>query len=362
MSLVVLTGWTGQVSLGQYAFVTIGAVVGGSLTSRVGIPFWFAVPIAVAITASIAVLVGIPALRIRGLFLLVATFSFALALQSTIFDQKYFGWLLPDAVNRPTLFFINFEDERSMYFLCVAALAIAIAVLLNLRRSRVGRLLIAVRENEPNVQSFGVSVVRMKLLAFAISGGMAGFAGVLLAHQGRGVTQASFPVSKNVEVFVASVFGGVSSAGGALLGSAFFNITRDLIKSSFIAGLLQTTLPMMLIFAFPGGLISLVNLGRDSVLRVIAQRRQIVVPSLFADYDATALERQLIPLGDALDSAGLAALPTDERFVLESALYQGKGQRVMDRLGGPRVAADTDAIGAAAKSAEEDMLELEVVP
>jgi hypothetical protein len=191
---------------------------------------------------------------------------------------------------------------------------------------------------------------------------MAGFAGVLLAHQGRGVTQASFPVSKNVEVFVASVFGGVSSAGGALLGSAFFNITRDLIKSSFIAGLLQTTLPMMLIFAFPGGLISLVNLGRDSVLRVIAQRRQIVVPSLFADYDATALERQLIPLGDALDSAGLAALPTDERFVLESALYQGKGQRVMDRLGGPRVAADTDAIGAAAKSAEEDMLELEVVP
>ena len=353
MSLVVLTGWAGQVSLGQYAFVAIGSVLGGSLTARAGVPFWFAVPIASAVTGAIAVIVGIPALRIRGLFLLVATFAFATAVQTNIFDDRYFGWLLPDAVERPTLFFLNFEDERSMYFLAVVALASAMVVVANLRRSRVGRILIAARENEPNLQSFGVNLFRTKLLAFAISGAMAGFAGALLSHHQRGVTSASYPIRTNLELFTQAVFGGVSSMGGALLGSAFYNLSEEFITSAFVFQIVSTTIPLMLIFAAPGGLISLINAARDSVLRVIAQRRGIVVPSLFADYDPDVLERRLIPLGDALDNGGLAALPASERFVMESDLYQGRGERVIDRIGPQRESDDTTALGAAARSAAE---------
>ncbi|HUQ39452.1 MAG TPA: ABC transporter permease [Acidimicrobiales bacterium] len=354
MSLVVLTGWAGQVSLGQYGFITIGAVVGGALTSRANIPFWFAVPAATAVTAAVAVLVGIPALRIKGLFLLVATFGFATAVQTTIFNDKYFDWLLPDAVDRPTFFFLNFEDEKSMYFLCVASFFLAIVVVNNLRKSRTGRTLIALRENEPNVQSFGINALRTKLVAFAISGGMAGFAGAILAHHQRGITADTFPLRRNLELFVQAVFGGVSSVGGALLGSAFFQISNDLIDSQLVFILFNSSFPFLILIAYPGGLISMVMAGRDSVLRIIAQRRQIVVPSLFADYDATALERRLIPLGDPLTNSGLAALPTNERFVMESDLYQGKGERIIDKLGPTRESDETVAIGAAARSMADE--------
>lgn len=355
LSLVILTGWAGQVSLGQYAFVTIGAVVGGGLSGKIGIPggFFVSVPLATLLTAGIATVIGIPALRIRGLYLLVATIAFALAVQTNIFNTDYFGWILPEAVTRPEMFFLNFEDERSMYFLCVAALVLAIVVLTNLRRSRVGRVLIAARENEPGLQSFGIGLFRTKLLAFAISGGMAGFAGAVLSHHQRGVSSDTFPLIANVETFVQAIFGGVGSPAGALLGSAFFRVAEDLIGSTLILGLLTGGLPLVLLFVAPGGLISLINQARDSALRIVAQRRQIVVPSLFADYDPEALENQLIPLGEAQTGQGLSALPIDERWQLESGMYAGRGVRVRDLGRGVREKADTAALSGAAAAVAE---------
>ena len=355
LSLVILTGWAGQVSLGQYAFVTIGAVVAGGISGKFNVPggFFVAVPLATILTAGIATVVGIPALRIRGLFLLVATFAFANAVQTNIFNADYFGWLLPEQVARPELFFLDFEDERSMYFLCVAALVVSIVVLGNLRRGRVGRILIGARENEAGIQSFGVGLFRTKLMAFGISGGMAGFAGAMLAHHQRGVSAETFPLASNIETFVAAIFGGVGSATGALLGSAFFNISQDLINSALVTNLVTGLLPLMLLFIAPGGLISLANQARDSVLRIVAQRRQIVVPSLFADYDPEALENQLIPLGESQTGQGLAALSTEERWQLESGMYAGKGERIRD-LGAPRrEKADTAALSGAAKAVVE---------
>lgn len=355
LSLVILTGWAGQVSLGQYAFVTIGAVVAGGLSGKFNIPggFFVSVPLATLITAGIATVVGIPALRIRGLYLLVATIAFALAVQTNIFNGDYFGWLLPESVDRPEVFFLNFEDERSMYFLCVGALALAIVVLTNLRKSRVGRVLIAARENEPGIQSFGIGLFRTKLLAFAISGGMAGFAGAVLAHHQRGVSPDTFPLQANVDTFVQAIFGGVSSPAGALLGSAFFRIAQDLIGSQVVLSLMTGGLPILLLFVAPGGLISLINQARDSMLRIVAQRRQIVVPSLFADYDPDALEHQLIPLGEAQTGQGLAALPAEERWQLESGMYAGKGLRVRDLGRAVREKADTTALSGAAKAVAE---------
>mgnify|MGYP000450996620 CR=1 FL=1 len=355
LSLVILTGWAGQVSLGQYAFVTIGAVIAGGLSGKFNIPggFFLSVPLATLLTAGIATVVGIPALRIRGLYLLVATIAFALAVQTNIFNADYFGWILPESVARPEVFFLNFEDERSMYFLTVAALALAIIVLTNLRRSRVGRVLIAARENEPGVQSFGIGLFRTKLLAFAISGGMAGFAGAVLAHHQRGVSPETFPLAANVETFVQAIFGGVASPAGALLGSAFFRVAEDLIGNAAVLSLLTGGLPIMLLFVAPGGLISLINQARDSLLRIVAQRRQIVVPSLFADYDPDALERQLIPLGEAQTGQGLSALPADERWQLESGLYAGKGVRIRDLAAPRKEKADAAALSGAAKAVAE---------
>lgn len=354
LSLVVLTGWAGQVSLGQFAFVAVGGVLGGALTAKVGLTFWLAVPLAAALTAGFAVIVGLPALRIKGLFLAVTTFAFAVAVRSLLFDPRYFDWLLPDAVERPTLFFFDFGDEKSMYFLCLAALVAAIVVVVNVRKSRFGRVLIALRESEQNVAAFGIAATRMRLAAFAFSGALAGFSGAIFAHQQRGLNAASFAATASIDIFVLAVLGGIGSVNGALLGSLYVNVTKYFITSPLFAGIVGSGGTLLLLYISPGGLVSLVAKFRDACLRIVAQRRQLVVPSLFADYDPEALERKLIPLAEASGSSGLGALPADVRFSLESGLYQGRGVRIFGPTAEKKEAKEAAAIGAAGKRAAED--------
>jgi hypothetical protein len=250
--------------------------------------------------------------------------------------------------------FFDFRDETSMYFLCVGCLLLSIVIVGNLRRSRTGRILIALRENDANVQSFGVPVLRTKLVAFGIAGALCGMAGAVLAAQGRAVSANTFSAQAGVDTFTAAVFGGVSTVGGALLGTFYFKVIADIAKNrAVLAVFLQRGGTLLILLAAPGGLISLVNAGRDSVLRVIAQRRQIVVPSLFADYDADAEERQLIALGDIDPSSGLGALPADARFTLKSELYHGRGERIIDKLKTKTGGRDAVAIAASAKAADD---------
>ena len=376
LSLVVLTGWAGQISLGQFGFAAIGGVVGGALTGRVGMPFWFAVPIATAFSGLFALVIGIPALRLKGLFLGVSTLAFSIAVDSMLFDDKYFGWLIPKNVNRPTLFFLDFDHDRPMYYLSLFCLVLAIVVVLNLRRSRFGRLLIAMRENEANVQSFGVSPVRLKLTAFAVSGALAGFAGAVFVHQQRGVSAPSFTSDHSVNVFVITVLGGIGTVGGALLGSLYDNLLKYFLPSNdFLKVVLdafqQGGGTLLVLVVAPAGLVSLIVGVRDAWLRIIAQRRQIIVPSLFADYDPTALEKRLIPLGDADANAGLAALGPGAKFRLGSELHGGGSSGVqtairgreqerlaigaaVTALGDVDVAKPDDVVGAALAALGED--------
>jgi branched-chain amino acid transport system permease protein len=353
LSLVVLTGWAGQVSLGQYGFVAIGAVVGGLLTAKTGIPFWFAVPMAAAFTGGVAVLVGLPALRIKGLFLGVTTFGFAVAVRSALGNERYFGGLIPRDVERPTLFFIDFQDERSMYYLCVAALVLSIVIVSNLRRSRVGRVMIAVRENETNLQSFGVRAVRTKLMAFAISGALAGFAGAILTHQLRGLDASVFDAPASVNLFVLAVIGGINAPAGALLGAAYGEIVEKYFLTNEILITVANLLPLIILYAAPGGVISMVTQVRDAALRIVAQRRQLVVPSLFADIDPDVIANRLIPLAAPMAGGGLLALGDAGRFALSSDLYQGRGTRIVDRLAGRKATKEGAAFGSAARQAEQ---------
>ena len=321
VSMVVLTGWGGQVSLGQYAFAGMGAVLAGAFTERVGIPFWFAVPLTVLLVALVAAAVGVPALRIRGLFLLVVTFAFAVAVERVLFSSRYFGWLLPDVVERPSLLLLDFEDERSMYYLCVASLLVAVLFVSTMRRTRLGRMLLAVRDNETALRAFGLGAVQAKLFAFAVAGGLAGFAGALIAHQQRGVSQATFTAQAGVDVFVQAVFGGIGATSGALLGSGYFNLLRYFSASPVLLLVSGPLAALALLFAAPGGLVSLVMRVRDSVLRIVAQRRRLVVPSLFADMSPEALEARLWPLAGTLPDAGIAALPPFRPFAFASEVH-----------------------------------------
>lgn len=320
VSLLVLTGWAGQVSLGQFAFVAIGAVLGGALTSKAGVPFLIAVPIASLATSGFAVLVGIPALRIKGLFLAVATLAFAFTVENVLFNESYFGWLLPESVSRPTFFLLDFEDERSMYYLTLVALALAIGLVTTLRGFRTGRVLIAVRESDTDLESFGVRAVRAKLMAFAVSGFLCGLAGVMLAHHQRAVTASSFPAQLSLDVFLYAVVGGISSLSGVVLGTIYFSI-QGFISNPTIEFLVGPLGVLTILYMLPGGLASFVYGVRDSAYRIIAQRRQLVVPSLIADYDPSTAGKMLIPIAEEIPRSGLAAVADAGRYRQDSDLY-----------------------------------------
>ncbi len=331
LSLVVLTGWAGQVSLGQFGFVALGAVLAGGLMADHAWPFWFAAPLAMVVVAAFAVLVGLPALRIQGLFLGVTTLAFAGAVQFVLFDEKIFGFILPNTgIPRPSLPLISFKSERSMYYLCLAFLVLALVVVNNLRKSRTGRALIGARENEANMQSFGINIVRTKLIGFGIAGALSGLAGALLAAQQGGVQATQFDVTRSVNTFIFAVLGGIGSPAGVLLGAAYGNLLEQYVTSPFVRPLVGPGGLILVLLIEPGGLIAIVNRVRDAGLRIVAQRRQLIVPSLFADVDPDALRNKLVPLAEPATNLGLAALPVGTTFQRQSELYANGRKKPLD--------------------------------
>jgi branched-chain amino acid transport system permease protein len=284
VSLVVLTGWGGQISLGQFGFVAMGAVIGGSLTSRAGVPFLLAALIASTIGAGIAVAIGLPAMRIKGLFLAVTTLAFAVTVATVVLNRQFFGWLLPGSIERPKLLFLDTADERVFFYLSLTGLLFAYWVARGLRQSRAGRVLIAMRENERTAQSYGINRVRTRLATFAISGFLASFAGVLLAHQQLSVRPNAFTPEQSVQIFLIAVIGGLGSIGGALAGVAYIALVNLFIP--FTAGQLFATgagVVVILLF-YPSGLGGIVFALRDAWLRRVAMRARIYVPSLVGNH------------------------------------------------------------------------------
>ena len=321
-SLVILTGWTGQISLGQFAIVTAGAFVGGWTSLNWGIPFLITLPLGGIAGALFALLIGIPALRIRGLFLAVSTFSVAIIVPLLMTDSRFLGDIVPtEGLSRPKLFFLDFEDQRAYYYLLLIFFGLTVASVQALRKSRAGRVLIALRDNEDGVRAFGIDAVRTRLYAFALSGFIAGAGGALLANQSLGVDPAVFNFGQSINLFILVVIGGVSSVLGAVLGASFFIIGAIFFPS--LLTLITGVFGLVVLMFIPGGLVQIVFGVRDAILRVVAMRQHIVVPSLFEDYSPDAWEKRQAPLSQPVQSHGLAALRHDQRYSLPSRLYGG---------------------------------------
>ena len=300
VSLVVLTGWAGQISLGQYAVAGVGAATAGGLAVNHNVDFFAAVFIAGLAGALVAVLIGIPALRIQGLFLAVTTLAFAFFVASML-NREFFGWLMPKQgalINRPNLWQrFNLEEESELfglrvtsnakyYYVCLAFLLLVLAMARSLRKNRSGRVLIGVRDNGRVMQAYGVNLARTRLAAFAVSGFMAGIAGGLLAFQNRAIADNSFAPEKSIAIFVMTVIGGVASLPGAMLGAIFVKglPLLPVLRDIELIELLTSGLGLVVVLLFlPGGLAEGIYRIRDNWLRRIAARRGIHVPSLVAD-------------------------------------------------------------------------------
>ena len=304
MSFGVLTGWAGQLSLGQLAFSSIGAATSAWLTQRWNWDITLTTLVAGIVGALVSLVVGVPALRLRGAYLAVTTLAFAITVSGYFLNPRFFDWLPTGRIERNPIFgVIDWSSSRAIYYVSLIAMLLAFVAVRGIRNSRTGRVLIALRDNEAAVESYGVSPVRAKLTAFAISGFLAAFSGSIFVHhqQALVVDDAQF----NLLAFSAGVIGGLGSPLGAFLGSLYFNGTFFWLQGNW--RLLASGIGLLaVLLVAPGGLTSLWYDLRDLALRWFGARHGIVEGDRAEDLvDDDPDDDQ--PNGDAHDVADRAA-------------------------------------------------------
>jgi branched-chain amino acid transport system permease protein len=285
VSLVVLTGWSGQMSLGQFGIAGVAAMVAANMVSHWNSDFFVVLAAAGATGGLVALLVGLPAMRIRGLFLGVTTLALAIALDLYFLNSANFPKLIPaNGVPRPLLLQrFDLNHAYPMYLVCLAFLGLAILVTMGLRKARAGRVLIAAENNERAVQSASVSVTKVKLSGFVVAGIIAGVAGALDVLLLKALSPGSFPSVDSVTAFAYSVIGGLGSVTGVLIGVLFFKYLETITALGTLHEAISGAALLWVLSVFPGGLGQVVYSLRDRLLRVVADRRGILVPSLVAD-------------------------------------------------------------------------------
>jgi ABC-type branched-subunit amino acid transport system ATPase component/ABC-type branched-subunit amino acid transport system permease subunit len=282
LSLVVLTGWGGNVSLGQFAFAGVGGVLAGDLIEKLNVDFFLCLAAAGAAGAVLAVIVGVPALRIPGAYLAAVTLALGVAMNSFILNPTFFPKEIPQNFLRPILWGrFNLASNRPFYFLVLGFLLLTILFIQGLRKARSGRVLLATRDNSKAVAAMAVPPVRTKIVGFVLAGVIAGVSGGFYATLLGAVGLSTFDPSYGLVVFSMAVIGGLGSISGVLMGVALIEV----LSYSFPKyQLIFTGVGLLFVLIFlPGGLGEGVQYVRDRLLRVVALRRNILVPSLVAD-------------------------------------------------------------------------------
>ncbi len=316
VSLVVLTGWAGQVSLGQMGFVGIAGAFAGTLTTRWHWDTALALLGAGAIGAITTMAVGIPSLRARGLAFAVATLAFSLATSSYLLGSggsPIHSFVPHGAIARThVLGILSVDTETKFYVLVLVVLGLTILMLRSLRSSRIGRVLIGVRDNERAAQALSVGTRPALMIAFATSGFFAGMAGALFVLQQRALDPANFEPGAGLQVFSMVVVGGLGSIGGAVLGAMYVKGIQYYLTQPQWAFLSTGFGLLIVLMLMPGGLGAALGDLRDGILRWYARRRNIRVPSLLADTRVDAPSEPETNLVDALAATEQSALTADE--------------------------------------------------
>ncbi len=237
LGLMLLTGYTGQVSLGHAAFLAIGGYAHAYLLSR-GWPFLLALPTAATITALVGALVGVPALRMVGIYLAIATLAFAVIVEQVATRwESVTGGGRGMLVEPAQILGLSLQSPVAFYFLCLSTLVLSVLGAMNLLRSPLGRAMIAVRDSEIAARSVGINLARTKTVAFALSAGLTGVAGALLAHHTGYLSPEAFTLTISIQLLLLVVVGGLGSLHGVIFGAIFIGLLPQAIA------ILRDTLP-----------------------------------------------------------------------------------------------------------------------
>jgi len=232
LGLNILVGYTGQISIGHGAFMSVGAYTAANFAVRLDSPWPVNLLAGGLMAALIGAIVGIPSLRIKGLYLAIATLAGQLIIEWIINHVTFIsgGVQASIEVPRPQVFGYVVASQRDMYFLLLAAVGLAVVGTLNLMRSRVGRAFIAIRDHDIAAELIGIDIFRYKLLAFAISSFYAGVTGVLYTYYLGIANYEQFQVTVSIEYLAMIIIGGLGSVLGSIFGAAFVTLLPILIR------------------------------------------------------------------------------------------------------------------------------------
>ncbi len=304
LSLVLLTGWGGSVSLGQFAIAGAGGLVTANLVSRWDVDFFVTLLASANAGALVALILGLPALRVRGLYLAVTTLAFAVTIDSFVLNPVNFPGLIPDSYDRPVLWArFDLASESTLYELCLAVLVATLVLVWGWRRARPGRVLLAGRDNPRAVAAAGVNPVRSRVGAFMTAGLMAGVAGSLNAVLLGGVGYHTYEPSMSILVFAMAVIGGLESLGGALLGVAVVELVAFVFPEFQLiitgAGLL------LILLGAPRGLGEIVRAWAITATGRVARARGLIA----ADDEPSVESHRPVPAATTVSSTSSTPTP-----------------------------------------------------
>ncbi|MGQ0684035.1 branched-chain amino acid ABC transporter permease [Bradyrhizobium sp.] len=241
LGLNILTGYTGQISVGHAAFMSVGAYTAANLAVKLGLPFWITLPAGGLMAALIGAIVGIPSLRIKGLYLAIATLAGQLIIEWIINHTPAIsgGAQASIQVPRPSLFGHELRTQGQLYFFLLFFAGVAIVATLNLARSRIGRAFVAIRDQDIAAEIIGIDIYRYKLLSFAISSFYAGVCGVLYTYYLGIANYEQFQIVVSIDYLAMIIIGGLGSVLGSILGAVFVTMLPIVLRLTMepLAGL-----------------------------------------------------------------------------------------------------------------------------
>ena len=232
LGLTVLTGFTGLISLGHVGFLMLGAYAYAIGVSRLGLPPEVALLLSAVVPAVFGLVVGVPSLRLHGLYLAITTLAFSSIVSALILaGGKFTGGGRGIMISRPKMLGMDLGSDRAFYWFCLVVCVLTVLVVLNLRRSYVGRALVAIRDNDIAARTMG-----FKLLAFLVSAAITGVAGALMALYMSIASVESFPFLLSIEALAIVIVGGIGSVLGAVFGTIFI-VTMPELFSALVSSL-----------------------------------------------------------------------------------------------------------------------------
>jgi branched-chain amino acid transport system permease protein len=242
--LNILTGFTGQISLGNAAFLAVGAYSTAFLAGRLELPFLVVIPLAGLVTAGVGMIFGIPSLRLKGLYLAVATLAahFVIEFTASHWDSVT-GGVNGISVPSPKLGSFTISGDRHLYYLLLPVTALLLFAAKNLFRTKTGKAFVAIRDQDISAEVMGVNVFKYKLLSFGVSSFYVGVAGSLLAYQAQIISPENFPITVAIDQLGMIIIGGMGSILGSIFGAVFITLLPELLRVGI--GALSDTFPRL---------------------------------------------------------------------------------------------------------------------